>query len=236
MDARILNDIINDYKGNWPTSISADAAQVYLSHAQRLHSSRIVKDSLKRTVSAKSKKQTGQTILYFVPYDDKLYFVDTAGIVASFTKDERLHTFTEWTKEFVRRDINVNRVLYTHLGDNLFLEPMLKSISELIEEVQSVRQVSELERKRQKNKHRIDVEKSRREKQNRMDRIQGKIWFLVTQYEGSKPRGVGTQTWSKFQEISDKARRLSVDAFPKWYRSLHYSDKFIVDEVVEAIS
>lgn len=232
MNAGILNDIINDYKGNWPRSISADAAQVYLSHAERLHSSGIVKDSLKRTVSAKSKKQTGQTILYVVPYDGKVYFVDTAGIVASFTKDES----TEWTKEFVRRDIHVDRVLYKHLGDNLFLEPMMKSISELIEEVQTVRQVSELERKRRDNKHRIEVEKSRREKQNRMDRIQGKIWFLVTQYEGSKPRGVGTQTWSKFQEISDKARRLSVDAFPKWYRSLHYSDKFIVDEVVEAIS
>lgn len=231
MDTRILNDIINDYKGNWPRSISADAAQVYLSHAKRLHSSGVVKDSLKRTVSAKSKQQTGQTILYVVPYDGKVYFVDTAGIIAKFGKDE-----TEYTEEFVRRNIDVNKVLYKHLGDNLFLEPRMKSISELIEEVQTVRQVSELERKRRENKHRIDVEKSRREKQNRMDRIQGKIWFLVTQYEGSKPRGVGTETWSKFQEISDKARRLSVDAFPKWYRSLHYSDKFIVDEVIEALS
>ena len=230
MQARILDEIVDNFRGNWPRSISADAAKVYLSHAQQYSSGeRNISDSMRRMVSKTSKKQTGQTILYAVLYNDKIYFVDMSGIVARFIKDS-----SDWVQNFVRRDSDVAKVLYTHLGDNLFLKPGTKSISQLIDEIQTVRQISELERKRRNNKHRSQIEKSKQDSKVRKDRIHAKILNIVAGLR-TKPQGITSRTWDKFKEIQEGAKHSYASSRNNWYGSLHITDKFIVDEVLEAI-
>lgn len=232
MQARILDEIIDNFKGNWPRSISADTAKVYLSQAQQQSSAaytNLLSDSMRRMTSKRSKEQTGQTILYAIFYNEKIYFVDMAGIVARFVKDP-----IDWVKNFERRNLDVDKVLYTHLGDNIFLKPMMKSISQLIEEIQTVRQISELERKRRDNKHRTNIKKNKQDGKKRTDRILAKILMAVAELR-TKPQGITSRTWDKFKELQEGAKNSYVNNRNDWYRSLHITDKFIVDEVLEAI-